>query len=52
MLEQDRRVLEALPYDADKHEHRYQHDDGLARARLLMRQEAKAQLETLRFNQK
>ena len=52
VLEQDRRVLEALPQDADKHEHRYQHDDGLARLRLLMRQQAKAQLETLRSDQK
>ena len=47
VLEQDRRLLEALPHDADRHEHLYQHDAGLTRVRRLLRKEAKAQLEAL-----
>ncbi|MCZ6450657.1 MAG: Rieske 2Fe-2S domain-containing protein [Deltaproteobacteria bacterium] len=47
VLEQDQRLLESMPHDADQHEHLYQHDAGLAGVRRTLRKEAKAQLEEL-----
>ncbi|PNE41134.1 Rieske 2Fe-2S domain-containing protein [Streptomyces noursei] len=43
VLEQDRVLLEALPADADQHEHLYQHDLGLVRLRRLLRARAEQQ---------
>jgi phenylpropionate dioxygenase-like ring-hydroxylating dioxygenase large terminal subunit len=40
VLEQDRRMLEAMPPDADKTENLYQHDLGVVRIRRLLRQTA------------
>ncbi|GGX23446.1 Rieske 2Fe-2S domain-containing protein [Streptomyces noursei] len=43
VLEQDRVLLEALPADADRHEHLYQHDLGVVRLRRLLRARAERQ---------
>lgn len=46
VLEQDREMLENLPVDARKREMLYQHDVGVSRLRTLLKQAARAQLET------
>jgi phenylpropionate dioxygenase-like ring-hydroxylating dioxygenase large terminal subunit len=43
VLEQDRVMLEAMPYDADQAENLYQHDVGVVRLRRLYRSEADEQ---------
>lgn len=43
VLEQDRRMLEAMASDADQAENLYQHDLGVVRIRRLVRQQAKQQ---------
>jgi phenylpropionate dioxygenase-like ring-hydroxylating dioxygenase large terminal subunit len=48
VLEQDRALLEAYAPDADRSEHLYRHDLGIARYRKHVRHQAKAQLEALR----
>jgi phenylpropionate dioxygenase-like ring-hydroxylating dioxygenase large terminal subunit len=48
VLEQDRRLLEALRPDADRDENLYDHDTGLARVRRLLRREAEAQIRALK----
>ncbi len=45
VLEQDREMLEAMPDDARKREMLYQHDVGVSRIRVLMKQAAREQLE-------
>jgi phenylpropionate dioxygenase-like ring-hydroxylating dioxygenase large terminal subunit len=45
VLEQDREMLENMPDDARKREMLYQHDVGVSRIRVLMKQDARAQLE-------
>ncbi len=47
VLEQDRELLEAIAPDADRGEHLYSHDGGVARMRLLLRNEAREQLRAL-----
>lgn len=47
VLEQDRRLLEAMALDADAAEHLYQHDLGVVRIRKLLRAEAEAQVAAL-----
>jgi phenylpropionate dioxygenase-like ring-hydroxylating dioxygenase large terminal subunit len=44
VLEQDRRLIEAMPLDAWRRENLYQHDVALARLRRLIRREAQRQL--------
>ncbi len=44
VLEQDRVMLEGMPDDARKREMLYQHDIGVARIRMLMTRQAKAQI--------
>lgn len=48
VLEQDREVLEALAADADKDEHLYQHDLGVARIRRVYEADAEKQAAILR----
>ena len=45
VLEQDRAMLEELPDDARKREMLYQHDVGVSRTRVLLKQAARSQLE-------
>lgn len=45
VLEQDREMLSAMPDDARKREMLYQHDVGVSRVRLVLKQQARAQLE-------
>lgn len=45
VLEQDREMLTAMPDDARKREMLYQHDLGVSRIRLVLKQAARAQLE-------
>jgi phenylpropionate dioxygenase-like ring-hydroxylating dioxygenase large terminal subunit len=45
VLEQDREMLENMPADAHKREMLYQHDVGVSRIRVLLKQAARAQLE-------
>jgi phenylpropionate dioxygenase-like ring-hydroxylating dioxygenase large terminal subunit len=45
VLEQDREMLENMPDDARKREMLYQHDVGVSRIRVLMKQAAREQLE-------
>jgi phenylpropionate dioxygenase-like ring-hydroxylating dioxygenase large terminal subunit len=45
VLEQDREMLEAMPDDARKREMLYQHDVGVSRIRVLLKQAARSQLE-------
>ncbi|MBT2598049.1 3-phenylpropionate dioxygenase, partial [Arthrobacter sp. ISL-72] len=47
VLEQDREVLEALAADADKDEHLYQHDLGVARIRRVYEADAQRQAAML-----
>jgi len=47
VLEQDRRMLEAMPPDADTRENLYQHDLGVVRIRRLYRSEAERQAAEL-----
>ena len=44
VLEQDRRLIEAMPLDAWNRENLYQHDVALARLRRMIRREAQRQL--------
>ena len=45
VLEQDREMLSAMPDDARKREMLYQHDVGVSRVRLVLKQMARDQLE-------
>ena len=45
VLEQDREMLTNMPDDARKREMLYQHDVGVSRVRLVLKQAARAQLE-------
>ena len=45
VLEQDREMLENMPDDARRREMLYQHDVGVSRIRVLLKQAARAQLE-------
>lgn len=45
VLEQDREMLENMPDDARRREMLYQHDVGVSRIRVLLKQSARAQLE-------
>ncbi len=45
VLEQDREMLSNMPDDARKREMLYQHDVGVSRVRVVMKQAARAQLE-------
>jgi phenylpropionate dioxygenase-like ring-hydroxylating dioxygenase large terminal subunit len=45
VLEQDREMLEHMPDDARKREMLYQHDVGVSRMRVMLKQAARAQLE-------
>ena len=45
VLEQDREMLENMPDDARKREMLYQHDVGVSRMRVMLKQSAREQLE-------
>jgi Vanillate O-demethylase oxygenase C-terminal domain len=45
VLEQDREMLEHLPDDARKREMLYQHDVGVSRLRVMLKQSARSQIE-------
>ena len=45
VLEQDREMLSAMPDDARRREMLYQHDVGVSRVRLVLKQQARSQLE-------
>lgn len=47
VVEQDRVMLEAMPFDADQDEHLYQHDMGVTRMRRLLRKQAEEQADAL-----
>lgn len=45
VLEQDRVILEKMPFEARDHERLYQHDIGVTRLRRILQQQAKERLE-------